>query len=1035
MDVKKLLILIALTLPGWLLAQNYADYKLYASYNFEQGTAEDNQSNTSMELKGARIVDDPVRGKVLSFDRVKSQYAVITPAPVIGDTLSLSFWYKRSSFDGDELWKQIFEFYSSTNGSNIYLMPIYGYDDNSSGIVSCANKINNGIWEPLYGPRIEKDNTWHHIALVVAGVSWNYYLDGKKVGSKKILSPISLLDLTHLYFGVNPDRSPHPSTGSIDDVNIYHYPLSASQVAQIYAGEAITEPLPEGPITFLFDNDLKEEGGRITIEGSGYSFEEDSQRGQVVKLEAGGQLQFSDNIIPDEASTLNFLYKKESIDDADHGKYIYRAFKDENNGYGLKIKVDGDAAYVVLETIVEGEKIETVGSELLESGKWNAISVVHGVTPRIIIRVYQNGKQTAAKVAVNPYNLGLDKWSLGSTVASESAGGLYDELMVDDYAMDVEDVAYYYSSTLMSPVEITVNCSNKYQTIRNFGSSDAWNADWLGRLWPEAKKNRLAELLFSKELDENGNPKGMGLSCWRFNIGSGSATQGDDAGMGDSKRTECFLNPDGTYTWERQTGQLWFLRKAALEYGVEDLLGFMNSPPIYMTKHGYAYNKDNGSNYILAEDKYDDYALFAAEVVDHFDKEGIHFDYISPMNEPQYAWAGGQEGSPATDQEIADVIKAMSSAFAAKQLTTQLTFAEAGFLGSAESQIPKFWGNEQPTMKVAGLPNVSNIVSAHSYWADQDAQGMYDTRVNFRKAMDAVNPPLEYFQSEYSLLDGGYSWGHPGSEGGFSEIECAISLARMLHVDLVVANATGWHWWTTFESGSHYGESRFALIEAPTVEGLNDGFIHGTKLLYTLGQYSRFVRPGMKRVEAKRSDNLSVVDALKNDMYSSYINEATQQVVIIATNSRTVKRPFTFKVENISGNTDLEFTPYVTSEGDNMKAYPKIKEGDVFTIPPLSVVTFVSGSGDISSVTTVKEEDKNRDIHIQPNPVRDEATVSSGSPMKNVTLYDVYGKLVYRQSDINEKICKLSLSGLLPGMYVVKVETDNGCKTQKMIKK
>ena len=64
----------------------------------------------------------------------------------------------------------------------------------------------------------------------------------------------------------------------------------------------------------------------------------------------------------------------------------------------------------------------------------------------------------------------------------------------------------------------------------------------------EAKKNRLAELLFSKELDENGNPKGMGLSCWRFNIGSGSATQGDDAGMGDSKRTECFLNPDGTYT-------------------------------------------------------------------------------------------------------------------------------------------------------------------------------------------------------------------------------------------------------------------------------------------------------------------------------------------------------------------------------------------------------------------------------------------------------------------------------------------------------
>ncbi len=1030
--MRRILILIALMLPIYVFAQNYADYKLYASYDFEQD-ANDVQGNTAMELRGARIVDDQERGKVLSLDRIKSQYAVITPAPIIGDTLSLSFWYKRSSYDGDELWKQIFEFYSSTNGSNIYLMPIYGYDDKLSGIVCSANNINSGIWEPLYGTRIEADNAWHHIALVVAGTSWNYYLDGKKVSSKKILAPLSLLDLTHLYFGVNPDRSPHPNTCSIDDVNIYHYPLSASQIAQIYAGETITEPLPEGPITFLFDNNLEEKGKRITIEGSKYSFVDDAQRGQVVKLAAEGQLNFSDNIIPQGSSTISFLYKKESISSADEGKYIYQASKDADNSYGIKMKVDGDAAYLVLEIIKNGEKSEVVGSELFEPGRWYTIAISHAMTPRVMMRIYQNEKQTAVKTAVDTESLGLTKWSLGGTTASESAGGLYDKFMVDNYAMDVEDIAYYYSSNLTSPLNITVNVADKHQTIRNFGSSDAWNADWLGRLWPEAKKNRLAELLFSKDLDENGNPKGIGLSCWRFNIGSGSATQGDDAGMDDSKRTECFLNPDGTYTWERQTGQLWFLRKAALEYGVEDLLGFMNSPPIYMTKHGYAYNKDNGSNYILAEDKYDDYALFTAEVVDHFDKEGIHFDYISPMNEPQYAWAGGQEGSPATDQEIANVIKAMSSAFSAKQLTTQLTFAEAGFLGSAETQIPKFWGNNEPTMKVAGLPNVSNIVSAHSYWADKDAQGMYDTRVNFKRAMDAVNPPLEYFQSEYSLLDGGYSWGHPGgSVGSFREIECAISLARMLHVDLVVANATGWHWWTTFESGSHYGESRFALIEAPTAKDINDGFIHGTKLLYTLGQYSRFVRPGMKRVEVSRSDDFSVVDALKNDMYSAYVNEETNQVVIVATNSRAIERPFRFEIENLGANAGLEFTPYVTSEDDNMKAYPKIKEGDLFTMPPLSVITFVSEAADPSSIA---EGEKMEDIYIRPNPITDEAIINSGSHMRNVMLYDIYGKAVYQQPNINDKICKLSLSGLSSGIYVVRVETCNGNITQKVIKK
>lgn len=39
------------------------------------------------------------------------------------------------------------------------------------------------------------------------------------------------------------------------------------------------------------------------------------------------------------------------------------------------------------------------------------------------------------------------------------------------------------------------------------------------------------------------------------------------------------MNPDGTYNWEKQKGQQWFLKKAVLDYEVEDIVGFMNSPP------------------------------------------------------------------------------------------------------------------------------------------------------------------------------------------------------------------------------------------------------------------------------------------------------------------------------------------------------------------------------------------------------------------------------------------------------------------------
>lgn len=91
MTLKKILIYLALVLPLCLSAQNYADYKLYASYDFEQGVI-DRQANTSLELKnGARIVEDAVRGKVLYFSGDKRQHAVMVPAPVMGDTMSLSF--------------------------------------------------------------------------------------------------------------------------------------------------------------------------------------------------------------------------------------------------------------------------------------------------------------------------------------------------------------------------------------------------------------------------------------------------------------------------------------------------------------------------------------------------------------------------------------------------------------------------------------------------------------------------------------------------------------------------------------------------------------------------------------------------------------------------------------------------------------------------------------------------------------------------------------------------------------------------------
>ena len=43
--------------------------------------------------------------------------------------------------------------------------------------------------------------------------------------------------------------------------------------------------------------------------------------------------------------------------------------------------------------------------------------------------------------------------------------------------------------------------------------------------------NQIADWLFSTENDANGQPKGIGLSLWRFNVGAGSTEQGENSQM------------------------------------------------------------------------------------------------------------------------------------------------------------------------------------------------------------------------------------------------------------------------------------------------------------------------------------------------------------------------------------------------------------------------------------------------------------------------------------------------------------------------
>src|SRR5690606_17208450 len=144
----------------------------------------------------------------------------------------------------------------------------------------------------------------------------------------------------------------------------------------------------------------------------------------------------------------------------------------------------------------------------------------------------------------------------------------------------------------------------------------------------------------------DGSPVGIGLSAWRFNIGAGSARQGAASGIRDRlRRASSFMHEDGSFDPGAQPGQRTFLRDSR-DRGVDQFYAFVNSPPIPLTRNGQAHSSGgNAAN--LAPERYGEFAAHLRDVLLAVQQQdGVTFDFVSPFNEPQWDWDGGQEGSP-----------------------------------------------------------------------------------------------------------------------------------------------------------------------------------------------------------------------------------------------------------------------------------------------------------------------------------------------------------------------------------------------------
>ncbi|WP_405469446.1 glycoside hydrolase [Streptomyces canus] len=353
------------------------------------------------------------------------------------------------------------------------------------------------------------------------------------------------------------------------------------------------------------------------------------------------------------------------------------------------------------------------------------------------------------------------------------------------------------------------------QTIDNIGASGAWWVNDLKNFDPKVQA-RVSKLLFSKD--------GLALSSYRYNIGGGGT------GVTYAPRApEDFLKDDGSYDWSKDKAGRTFLYAAA-KYGVKDLIAFVNSAPAQWKTNGLSCG-----GYLKAENE-QDYAKYVADVTDHFAKQGVRFDYISPFNEPTNSFGDcGQEGMLVPVDQRDDIVRALGAEQQARGQRTGIIADESSSTVSFNTEVPQ-WISQPDTAQYV------DKLAHHTYNNPGD-----DQRAKIYETSKSVGK--QSWSTEICCFgNGGTGWAQeydPTIDGG-------LNLSRIIYKDFATAHDSAFQWWVALSE--QIGSDPLAK----NAEGWNDGLIYYdpnyatngnqtlyyTKRYYALGQYSKFVRPG-----------------------------------------------------------------------------------------------------------------------------------------------------------------------------------------------
>jgi hypothetical protein len=223
--------------------------------------------------------------------------------------------------------------------------------------------------------------------------------------------------------------------------------------------------------------------------------------------------------------------------------------------------------------------------------------------------------------------------------------------------------------------------------------------------------------------------------------------------------------------------------------------------------------------------------------------------------------------------------------------------------------------------------NVSKNIDAHSYFTTSP----YATAVALRKEVKAkiAEKNIGYWMSEYCIL--GDNAGEINGNGKDLGIDPALYVARVIHNDLVNANASSWQWWTAV-SAYNYKDGLIYIDK-----NKSDGEYQPSKILWALGNFSRFIRPGDMRIAAAMP---ATEDTDASLLLSAFRDKSNKKMVIVIINSDVKSRDIKLHIKNSNIS---QLKPYITSASGDLKPGKTFYTKDTFSVPARSIVTLISG--------------------------------------------------------------------------------------------